>query len=62
MFRHNPCNYKLIFEAGIMNIASASGNNKVTLSAVIIRIAMTFSGPLVKMQQFYNIYLAFEYL
>jgi len=45
-----------------MNIASASGNNKVTLSTVIIGIAMTFSGPLVKMQQFYNIYLAFEYL
>ena len=51
-----------MFEAEIMNIASAPGNNNVTLSAVIIGIAMTFSGLLVKMQQIYNSYPAFEYL
>jgi hypothetical protein len=45
-----------------MNIARAPGNNKVTQSAVIIGIAMTFTGPIVKMLQIYNSYLAFEYL
>lgn len=45
-----------------MDIASAPGNNNVTLSAVIIGIAMTFSGLLVNMQQIYNSYPAFEYL
>ena len=62
MFHYNPCNYYLLFESEIMNIASAPGNIKVALSAVIIGIAMTFTGPIAKMLQFYNSYQAIEYL